>query len=224
MAKELKQRLKIKDENKIVTIPLGLDLEKNLSTPRKLGKWRQAMNLSTNDFIIGIVARLVPVKNHQKLILAFSELCKTYPNIHLAIIGDGELHSHLKQLSDKLKLNKIHFCGILKNLEEVYSDLDLLVICSKNEGTPVTIIEALASGCPVASTNVGGVSEVLENGRIGRLLPSEQSEFTRSLSVVISDIMEDRFKEMPNLDIREKTCETYSVDRLVQNIYKLYCE
>ena len=118
----------------------------------------------------------------------------------------------------------IHFCGILKNLEEVYSDLDLLVICSKNEGTPVTIIEALASGCPVASTNVGGVSEVLENGRIGRLLPSEQSEFTRSLSVVISDIMEDRFKEMPNLDIREKTCETYSVDRLVQNIYKLYCE
>ncbi|MBQ2594834.1 MAG: glycosyltransferase family 4 protein, partial [Candidatus Riflebacteria bacterium] len=116
----------------------------------------------------------------------------------------------------------IHFCGISKELEKIYSDLDLLVLCSKNEGTPVVIIEALAAGCPVAAVDVGGVREVLENGKTGRLLPSEPELFTKYLANAIFDLKEGKFKEYPDLKTRQSVAKAYSVDNLVRNIYNLY--
>ena len=220
---ELKRIIKPVDYKKIVTVPLGLDLKKNLSTPRMLNRWRETMGFSHKDIIIGIVARLVPVKNHQMLINSMSELCKDFSNLHLAVIGNGELENQLKEQVNKLKLDsKIHFYGILKNLNEVYSDLNLIVLCSKNEGTPVVLIEALASGCPVASTNVGGVAEVLENGKLGTFLSSNPNEFTKGLHNIINDIANNNFKESLDYSERKKICNQYSVDKLGKNIYQLY--
>ncbi|MBR4329999.1 MAG: glycosyltransferase, partial [Candidatus Riflebacteria bacterium] len=163
------------------------------------------------------------IKNHFLIINSMSKLCTTFPNLHLAIIGDGELRTELESLIKKLNLtNKIHFFGIIKDLEDIYSDLDLLILCSKNEGTPVVLIEALASGCPVASTNVGGVSEVLENGKLGRLLSSEPDIFTQGLYKAISDLLKNRFAEYPTDEIRKKISDYYSVNNLVSNIKKLY--
>ena len=223
LAYELNNILKIKDKEKITSIPLGLNLKPFLLTPRRSNTWRKIMGFSQNDFIIGIVARLVPVKNHGMLINSMNKLCNIFPNLHLAIIGNGELEEKLKQQTSNLGLSKhIHFCGIIKDVEKAYSDLDLLILCSKNEGTPVVLIEALAAGCPVASVDVGGVREVLENGKNGRLLPSEPKLFTDALTKAIRDIIEGRFKEYPTEQIRKKICDSYSVEKLSENIYNLY--
>lgn len=225
LATELKGLLRIKNSDKIEVIPLGLDLNKNLSTPRKLNTWRKSLGFSQNDFVIAIVARLVPVKNHNLLISSMEHLCKKFPELHLAIIGNGEKETELKQQVKALGLtNKIHFCGITNNMEIAYSDIDLLVLCSKNEGTPVVLIEALASGCPVAAIEVGGVKEVLKDGLYGRLLPSKPEEFTQALGKAINDIKEGKFQEYPTAETRQEVSKAYSVDNLVRNIYKLYSE
>ena len=223
LASEINHFLKPKNPDKIKIIPLGLKLDSFLSTPRRKNLWRKSMGFKDDDFIIGIVARLVPIKNHSMLINSIKSLCKTIPNLHLAIIGDGELKIDLEEQTKQLGLSKIiHFCGISKNVENIYSDLDLLTLCSKNEGTPVVLIEALAAGCPVAAVDVGGVKEVLNYGEYGRILPSEQNQFTQALSNTISDIKEGKFKEYPTEQTRKKICEFYSVEKLSENIYNLY--
>lgn len=222
---ELNRFLKLKSIDKITAIPLGLDLNKNLITPRKNNKWREKAGFSENVFLLGIVGRLVPIKNHYLLINSMKKICDNLSCIHLVIIGDGELRNELEKYVKSIGLeSKIHFYGVIKNLQDIYSDLDLLVLCSKNEGTPVALIEALASGCPVASTKVGGVEELLEGGRIGRLLSSDTNGFQKDLSEAIIDIMNNNYNEYPTLEIRKHICELYSLDRLVKNIYKLYSE
>lgn len=222
LASELRDILRI-NKNKIAVIPLGLDLNNFLSMPRKANIWRKSVGLKKNDFVIGIVARLVPIKDHKKLINSMKSLCTKFPDLYLAIIGGGELEEELKIQTNKLGLsNNIHFYGFSKELEKIYSDIDLLVLCSKNEGTPVVIIEALASGCPVAAVDVGGVREVLGNGERGRLLPSEQNQFTQALSEAVSDIKEGKFKEYPTEQTRKQISEFYSVEKLSENVFDLY--
>ena len=219
LCSELNQILGIKDSNKIKVIPLGLDLSKNLSTSRRAGNWRNSAGFKENDIVIGIVARLVPIKNHELLINSMQYLCKTFKNLHLAIVGSGELENQLQKQVTELNLqNSVHFFGNIKAIENVYSNLDLLVLCSKNEGTPVVIIEALASGCPVAATNVGGVAEVLQNGRLGHLLHSEPKTFTKELTKIISNLSHNSTPEAT----RKETADRYSVENLVKNIAQLY--
>ena len=219
LAQEINYFLKLSNPSKIKVIPLGLELEKNLQTPRHLGKWRSTHNFKQNDFIIGIVARLVPIKNHQMLIDSMTYLTQQIPNLHLAIIGKGELESSLKNQVKNLHLeSNIHFIGNETNMEEAYSDLDLLVLCSKNEGTPVTIIEALASGCPVGATNVGGILEIFQQIASGSLLASEPNAFKNDLLHLIKNVNEIAVSEIQ----RQAISNFYSVNKLAKNISSLY--
>lgn len=220
---EIQEFLKLKDATKIKTIPLGLNLEKNLATPRKSSNWRKRVGLSEHCFLLGIVARLVPIKNHALLLGSMKNLCQKIPDIHLAIIGSGELEDNLRQQCSLLGItDRVHFCGIVNDMENVYSDLDLLVLCSKNEGTPVVIIEAIASGCPVVSTNVGGVADILKNEKFGRLLSQQTEEFTNQLLLAIEDIQNGKFNEYPTHSVRQEIVRRYSVASLARNIANMY--
>jgi len=221
LAGELSQRLGLNGSRKVETISLGLNLNKNLMTPRRSTGWRKSLNLSEDHFLVGIVARLVPVKNHALLFNAIAELSEKMPWLHLAVIGGGELDLALKNLASSLGMaQKIHFCGLVNNIEDVYADLDLLVLSSKNEGTPVVIIEALASGCPVAATNVGGVAEVLENGNAGFLLANDRSGFTSGLASAINSAAEAAARLSD--EFRQKWAEKYSVQTLAERIDTIY--
>lgn len=221
LAGELSQRLGLNGSRKIETVALGLDLNKNLMIPRHSTGWRKLLDLPKNHFLMGIVARLVPVKNHTMLFKAFAELADKMPRLHLAVIGGGELELELRNLAASLGVaQRIHFCGLVNNIEEVYADLDLLVLSSKNEGTPVVIIEALASGCPVAATNVGGVAEVLESGNTGFLLANDMQNFTSGLAVAVNNSFEAAAKLSD--EFRQKWAEKYSVQTLSERIDMIY--
>jgi glycosyltransferase involved in cell wall biosynthesis len=131
---------------------------------------RKELGLNLNGKIIGIVARLVPVKNHKVLIEAMRIVCSKM-NTCLLVVGDGELRGSLEELASQAGLKKrILFLGNRNDVDEILQDLDLFVLPSISEGFPISILEAMAAGVPIVANAVGGIPEALEQGRAGLLI------------------------------------------------------
>ncbi|MBU1998107.1 MAG: glycosyltransferase, partial [Candidatus Omnitrophica bacterium] len=146
--------LGIAKEEKIKIITLGFELDKFLNLPSK----------DNPELNIGIVGRLVPIKNHHLFLRSARKIINNNPDLNLRfkLIGDGELRGELEEYANILGIKeKVDFLGWQKNLEQVYSGLDIVVLTSLNEGTPVSLIEAMACGLPVVATDVGGVADLL---------------------------------------------------------------
>jgi glycosyltransferase involved in cell wall biosynthesis len=162
--KELVEEFKIAPSDKIRIIELGFNLLPFLNSEHSKGAFRRKLDLDDNTLVIGIVGRLVPIKNHRMFIEAGSKLIENRPglNLLLAVIGDGELRGELEAQVKSHNLNgRVKFCGWEKDVATVYPDLDILALTSLNEGTPVSIIEAMASSVPVIATDAGGVIDLL---------------------------------------------------------------
>jgi GT2 family glycosyltransferase/glycosyltransferase involved in cell wall biosynthesis len=162
--KELVDKYKIAPYRKIKKVELGFDLKPFLHAEDLKGQFRQKMGLDDNTILIGIVGRLVPIKNHSMFLKGakiFLERNKEI-SVRFIIVGDGELREELADYCEKMRLSDyVHFCGWMRDLPFVYADLDILALTSLNEGTPVSIIEAMASSVPVISTDAGGVMDLL---------------------------------------------------------------
>ncbi|MBK8023546.1 MAG: glycosyltransferase [Chloroflexi bacterium] len=202
---------------KIVVLGLGLDLSKFAAAPRKAGDFRAAHGLPADVPLIGIVGRLVPVKNHGLFLQAAARVLKEMPAARFAIVGDGETRPQVEAEIAALGLGEaVSITGWVRDLAPVYSDLDVMALSSVNEGTPVTIIEALAAGCPVASTAVGGVADLLEGGALGALAPSGDAE-------ALAEAILKALRQPPDpTAIRTKMLERYGIDRLVGDLDALY--
>lgn len=187
--REILARLRPVEPGKVRVVPLGLDLTPFLPLSRKPGSWRRRVGVPDDACLIGIVARLVPVKNHLGLLEAFARLAAENEHLHLAIVGGGELEEELRRRVAALGLERrIHLTGIVQPIGQVYADLDLLVLPSRNEGTPLVLIESLASGCPVAATAVGGVPELLEGTGGSRLLGTGPEALVAGLRETLRDL------------------------------------
>jgi glycosyltransferase involved in cell wall biosynthesis len=174
---ELADVYHIARKEKIVVLPLCLDLEAFSKTARKNGQFRAAWHIPADAPLVGIIGRLVPIKNHALFLQAAAKVRAKMPNARFAIVGDGETRADVEQSVDQLNLREaVIFTGWQKDLAPIYSDLDVSVISSDNEGTPVSVIEALVAGCAVVATAVGGVPEMLEQGRLGALVPPQDAE------------------------------------------------
>ncbi|MCZ7540611.1 MAG: glycosyltransferase [Anaerolineae bacterium] len=160
----------------------------------------------------------MPIKNHALFLAAARRVREQMPGAHFAIIGDGELRAALEaQASAPGLAGAVTFTGFLRDLLPVYSDLDLLVISSDNEGTPVSIIEALAAGVPVVSTAVGGVSDLLEGGRYGALVaPGDANALAEAMVAAL------RAPQADHQDIRRAITEAYGIERLAVDLGALY--
>ena len=143
---------------------------------KRSGDLRTLLGLNAADPLIGIVGRLVPIKNHQLFLEAAHRLVKNGFSGQFIIVGDGELAEELLQAATEKGLaDRVHFMGWQRDLGRIYADLDVLVNSSLNEGTPVAAIEAMAAGVPVVATSVGGVPDMIEEGVTGYLVPSEDA-------------------------------------------------
>jgi len=111
--------------------------------------------------LVGIVGRLTPIKNHRLFLEAAAAVLAVQPDAHFLVVGDGEIGPSIRAMAHRLGvMPRTIFTGWRYDLPRVYADLDVLVSCSKNEGTPFTIVEAMAAGCPVVATRVGGVPDL----------------------------------------------------------------
>ena len=120
-----------------------------------------------------IVARISPVKDHQNLLNAFTLLKERLPAEKLpllSIVGDGDQRDRLEQYCHEQGLDTVTFLGARDDIEQILSDTDVFVLSSIAEGIPMTILEAMSAKTPIVSTNVGGIPEVVENGKEGFLV------------------------------------------------------
>jgi len=173
---ELTETYKIAPAEKFEIIPLGFDLRKfEENQIEKRAKFRNEYNLDDDEIAIGIVGRLVPIKNHALFLKALKIVSeRATKKIRAFIIGDGEERMKVEKLAEKLGLkfnnqnlkekNILTFTSWIKQIDVSNAGMDIIALTSNNEGTPVSLIEAQASGRPIVSTNVGGIKNiVLEN-------------------------------------------------------------
>ncbi len=199
-------------------IPLGLDLTRFLAITGPVGALLRKLGLSASVPLIGAVGRLVPIKNIELLLDAVARL----PDVHVALLGDGESRRSLEQRAEARGLAaRVHFLGWATDVASAMSDLDVVVLTSRNEGTPLALIEALATARPVVATDVGGVRYVVEDGVTGHVTALDAEALASGIERALSD--RPAANAMATAG-RATVAERFSHDRLVRDMRGLYRE
>lgn len=221
----LSQQHKIAPTSKFEVIPLGFDLtrfQQDNAVRRK--EFRNEHKLEENTIAIGIIGRLVPIKNHELLLNALKLIEKELQwKVVLFIIGDGELKQELKQKVKMLhfsELVEVQFYGWEKNIAKLLPGLDIVALSSINEGTPVSLIEAQAANIPVISTNVGGVLNVVDNGNTGFVV--EENEVHSYAKMLLKLINNQEIREKMSQNGWNFVQQKFSYKRLCHDVRQLY--
>jgi glycosyltransferase involved in cell wall biosynthesis len=195
---EICEEYGVVDADKTTVIPLGFDLNRftvNREENRKA--FRSRFELSDDIIAIGIIGRLVPVKDHHLFLKAAKEvLAKTNQPVRFFIIGDGESRQDLEFFADQLNLSRgtpddphhdVVFTSWMREAELALAGLDIVCLTSKNEGTPVSLIEAQAAAKPVVSTRAGGIENVVLAGESALLSDvGDENAFAINLTQLIN--------------------------------------
>jgi glycosyltransferase involved in cell wall biosynthesis len=181
------------------------------------------LGLKPDATVVGFVGRLVPVKDPATLVRAVALAARTIPDLHLIVAGDGELRAPLMAAAREAGIgDRMHLLGWYGDLGTLYSAMDVFAITSLNEGTPVSLIEAMAAGVPAIATNVGGVPDVIEHGVSGLLVaPREPAAMARAIAETLSN--QGRAEERART-ARSRVAARYDPARLVRDIDALYRE
>ena len=220
---DISTQFKIADKAKVSVIRLGLDLEKFRNNRQPKGMLRRELNIDEKVFLIGIVGRLTAVKNHKLLLEAIRILKEENPrcNARFLIVGDGEMRKDLEEYAAGLDIRDwIYFIGWRKDIAGVYADLDLVALTSLNEGTPLSLIEAMASKKPVVATSVGGVPDLVEHKKTGWLVSSGNAAQLKEAVITLLD--DERLREDMGEAASRYVYERYSKERLVKDVEGLY--
>jgi glycosyltransferase involved in cell wall biosynthesis len=200
--------------------PLALDLGPLLGLDLRPGEARRMLDLPPEGPLVGIVGRLVPIKNHVLFLEAAERISAERPDAAFVIAGDGELRPMLEAEAGRSLEGRVRFLGWVSDLPALYAALDVVVLTSLAEGTPVALIEALAAGRAVVATNVGGVEDVVEHGRTGYLAPSGDAEGLAR--AVLSLLEEPELRARMGALGRELVAERHAARRVAGVTAELY--
>lgn len=158
---EIVDRFRVAPANKVYVVPLALDLSRFEKLPDRQA-FRRGMGFEEDAFVVGVVGRIAPIKNHEMFLRVAASVLRAVPKARFVVVGDGEGAGRLRSLGESLELgDAIRFAGLRTDLACVYAGLDAVALTSRNEGTPLSLIEAMASGKPIVATDVGGVGDLL---------------------------------------------------------------
>lgn len=216
-------------------IPLGIDLEpfENSGVKRKI--LRDEVGAGADEILVGFVGRLTEIKNIS-LLLKVAKFCQErknsdIPKLKFVIIGDGNLRSELEKEAENLDLaNVVKFLGNREDADVFYAGLDIVALVSLNEGTPLSLIEAMANERAVISTSVGGVVDLLgevQTEKDGftvckrgiRAASNDPEGFYNGLIYLAKDAL---FRTNSGRAGKKFIRENYSKERLVQDVRRLY--
>ncbi|HVK97683.1 MAG TPA: glycosyltransferase [Flavisolibacter sp.] len=233
--KELVQEFKIATEDKFRIISLGLDLDKfQEDQEEKRNKFRSEFKLAEDEIAIAIIGRLVPVKNHQLFIKALAHvLAKSSKKIKAFIIGDGETRTSLEtaaaasgiQFTNHRSNEHPHplvFTSWRTDIDVINAGLDIITLTSFNEGTPVSLIEAQAANKPIVSTRVGGIGDIVVEGKTALLADINDNEtFCNHLLALVEN---DNLRFQLGKDSSQHVLSRFSYQRLMYDMSSLYYE
>lgn len=228
--KELTEEYKVCKAKKTHVIKLGFDLQRFAEDKTaKRDLFRKDFRVRQDELAIGIIGRLAPIKNHFLFIDAIAFVAKNSDKkISAFIIGDGETKEELIKYteskgltwSEKAKdLQQITFTSWIKQIDIALAGLDLVCLTSKNEGTPVSLIEAQAGGKYIISTNVGGIKDIL-NPNCGILSDADDAEtYKKNLLNAVTNFSE--ISKNANI-ASEEVIKEFSYTRLCKEMDELY--
>jgi glycosyltransferase involved in cell wall biosynthesis len=216
---DIVDRYRIAPSRKVHVVPLGFDFSQLDRVHERRGELRRELSVGEGTPLIASIGRLTAIKDHRLLLEAF-RLVRA--DAHLLIVGGGEQEADLRSLTRDMGLTaRVHFLGFRSDLDRILADTAIVALTSRNEGTPVALIEGLAAGCMTVSTAVGGVEDVLEGGRWGRLVRSRSpTDFSGALEAALD--ARSALGESELLARKAYARERFGVFRLIQDHVALY--
>jgi glycosyltransferase involved in cell wall biosynthesis len=238
--KEINETFGVGRTEQFRVIPLGLELASFAEPEKRRQAFRNELGVHDSEILVGIVGRLTEIKNHGLFLQAVAKFKAAqgigHSPVRFVVIGDGNLRQKLAGTAAALGLaDDVIFAGSRKDPENFYAGLDAVALTSKNEGTPLTLIEAMANGIPVISTAVGGVVDLLgerdrEADRETQYLicrrgvsvgPNDAEAFAAGLERLVSDAS---LRKELGARGREFVVRNYSRERLLDDIRAMYHE
>jgi glycosyltransferase involved in cell wall biosynthesis len=218
---EIGNDFRVGRQGQIKVVPLGLDLSVFADHTARRSQFRDELGIDDETILVGIVGRLTEIKNHRMFLHSVARL-KDQNRLRFVIIGDGSLRASLEQQARALGLEStVFFTGGRRDPEYFYPALDIVALTSLNEGTPLTLIEAMANARPIVATRVGGVVDLLGDDR-GICVPSgDEAAFAAAVTRLAADPQLQK-----DLGARgyEFVHRNYGKERLVDDIKRLYGE
>lgn len=232
---ELGDIYKICPQDKIKVIPLGLDLDKfQQNKEQKRIGFRNKYLIADDEIAIGIIGRIVPVKNHSLFVSAIAKLIpQSSKKLRFIIIGDGDMRLQTETELAAAQIDYAYFPEQQRNaqaictswqteMDVVLAGLDIVALTSHNEGTPVSLIEAQAAGKPVVSTNVGGVADVVLQNQTGYITPPGDAVLFAEALLQLTENEERRIEF--GISGTHFVSSRYSYQRLVKDMSEYYEE
>ncbi|MFH1017338.1 MAG: glycosyltransferase [Pseudomonadota bacterium] len=173
------------------------------------------LGIPQDAVVVGTIGNLRAVKDHVTLLSAFAPIARETGNAHLLIVGEGEERRRLEEKVLRLGLRgRVSLPGFRSDVEALLSAMDVFVLCSRSEGFPVALLEAMAMECPCIATAVGGVLEIIQSGENGLLVPAQAADaLTRAIRLILSTPSEaERFRKRGRETVLEKFTEAKMFD------------
>ncbi len=222
VAADLRDRYRIGRADQWAVVPLGFDLAPLARIDdADRHRARASLGLDAAAPIVTIVGRLTAIKQHELFLRVAQQVHALQSSTLFAIVGDGDRRAELEALTRRLGLERhVRFLGWRKDLTAIYGATDVCVLTSRNEGTPVAVIEALAAGIPVVSTDVGGVSDVVNDMILGAIAPDND---VTALATHVVRLLSPAERTPERIAARRASVMArYGFDRLMSDIVSVY--
>jgi glycosyltransferase involved in cell wall biosynthesis len=214
--------LGVAPREQFVVIRLGIELDERVAADQNgRGESRRYLGIPGDRFTVGWIGRMTAVKRTDDVLVAFKRLRDDGVDAVLCMVGDGPDRMQLEQRAHDLGLARdTVFLGYQEDVAPFYAAFDALVLPSGNEGTPVSVIEALAAELPVVATRVGGVADVVQDGEDGFLVAAGATDdLADRLALLARD---PALRARMGKHGRERVLPRYAVERLVEDVDELY--
>jgi glycosyltransferase involved in cell wall biosynthesis len=214
-------QLGVAPREKFAVIRLGIPLEERLGDPTADADYRRLYGIPSGAFVVGWVGRMTGVKDTGAVLDIVHATRRHGVDAVLCMVGDGPDRTRLEQRAHELGIARsCYFVGYQEDVAGYYRLFDAFVLPSVNEGTPVSAIEALASGTPVVANRVGGVPDVVRDGVDGYLV--EHGDVTGAGRRVAALAEDAKLRKRLGDAGRARVLERYAVSRLVDDVDRLY--
>ena len=192
---------------KFVTVYSGMNVEPFINGQHDPAAVRGSLGISHDDLVVGVIARISPLKGHEFIIRAAPKILKQHPDVRLLFVGDGHIRSEMEELArEKGVFKRIVWAGLrdYREIPELISAMDLVVHTSLREGLARVLPQALLSGVPVVSYDVDGAREVVVNGETGWLV---EPESVGGLSGAVCEVLDDLNAARAMAQVGRQICE-----------------
>jgi glycosyltransferase involved in cell wall biosynthesis len=213
---------RILSPSKVVVVPTSVDMDRFRVRGDTLAV-RRSLGIPAESQVIGTLGRLNEIKRQDLLIRAFAEVRKQVSNAHLLLVGDGPLHDELRALASALGLTEaIHFAGYQVNPVPYLQAMQVFALTSRMEGSPLAVLEAWGAGVPVVATRVGGLVQLVEDGKSGLLFGSgDQRALVASLVGLLANPV--RARQLGEAG-RDRALSMFSATAMAKEYHRHYTE